>query len=151
MIGALSLAALSLAAVALATVSLAAISPGATILIMAAVTLAVALGGLIASAVLSPNKRNRSKTATYECGIEPMENQAAHGRFPIKYYLVAMTFIVFDIEVVFIYPWAVASDKFDLARDGAALAAPSLIALLVFIVLITIPYVYEWRRGGLDF
>ncbi|MDO5746230.1 MAG: NADH-quinone oxidoreductase subunit A [Actinomycetaceae bacterium] len=123
-----------------------AISPGATILIMAAVTLSVALGGLVASAILSPNRRNRSKTATYECGIEPMENQAAHGRFPIKYYLVAMTFIVFDIEVVFIYPWAVASNKFD-----SALAGPALIALLIFIALITIPYVYEWRRGGLDF
>lgn len=127
------------------------VSPGVVILFMAAVTLAIAIGGLIISSVLSPNKRNRAKTATYECGIDPVENQVVHGRFPIKYYLVAMTFIIFDIEVVFIYPWAVASDKFDLSKDGVALAGASLVALLVFIVLITIPYIYEWRRGGLDF
>lgn len=120
--------------------------PGAVILLMAAVSLAVALGGLLASAAFSPNRKNRAKVDTYECGIQPMKNQATHGRFPIKYYLVAMTFIIFDIEVVFIYPWAVSADLF-----SAELALYSLYALLLFIGLITIPYVYEWRRGGLDF
>lgn len=131
-----------------------ALSPGALILVMSAVTLALALGGLVSSALLSPNRHNKTKVDTYECGVQPMKNQATHGRFPIKYYLVAMTFIIFDIEVVFIYPWAVAVDKFDLASaavSGQQLAGYSLVALLMFIGLITIPYVYEWRRGGLNF
>ena len=61
--------------------------------------------------------------------------------FPIKYYLVAMTFIIFDIEVVFLYPWAVAFKE---------LAVFGLIAMLTFLFLITVPFIYEWRRGGLD-
>ena len=60
---------------------------------------------------------------------------------PIKYYLVAMTFIVFDVEVVFLYPWAIAH---------AALGWFGLIAIMTFVVLITIPFVYEWRRGGFE-
>lgn len=127
------------------------LSPGATIVVMGLVTALVVFGGLIASAVLSPNRKNKYKVQTYECGVSPMKNQATHGRFPIKYYLVAMTFIIFDIEIVFVYPWAVASAKFGESPYGAALGGYSLVALLLFIALITIPYVYEWRRGGLDF
>ena len=59
----------------------------------------------------------------------------------IKYYLVAMTFIIFDIEVVFLYPWAIAFHE---------LAMFGLIAMLTFLALITVPFVYEWRRGGFE-
>lgn len=119
---------------------------GAALLIMGAAAIVMAIGGLAMSAVISPNKNNKKKLATYECGIDPAVHDDGYGRFPIKFYLVAMTFIVFDVEMVFLYPWAVTIPHF-----GRVLAVPALIAMLVFIALITVPYLYEWRRGGLDY
>jgi NADH-quinone oxidoreductase subunit A len=115
-------------------------NPYTPILIMMAVAAVMALGGVAASAIIGPKRYNRAKLEAYECGIEPTPHAVA-GRFPVKYYLVAMTFIIFDIEVVFLYPWAVAFTE---------LGAYGLVAMLAFIVLITVPLVYEWRRGGLD-
>lgn len=115
-------------------------NPYVPILIMMAIAALMALGGVAASAVIGPKRYNRAKLDAYECGIEPTPHAVA-GRFPVKYYLVAMTFIIFDIEVVFLYPWAVAFSE---------LGAFGLIAMLTFIFLITVPLVYEWRRGGLD-
>jgi len=95
----------------------------------------------VANAILGPKRYNRAKLDAYECGIDPTPQAAGGGRFPVKYYLVAMTFIVFDIEVVFLVPWAVAFRE---------LALFGLVAMMGFLVLITVPYVYEWRRGALE-
>ncbi|MDO5048649.1 MAG: NADH-quinone oxidoreductase subunit A [Actinomycetaceae bacterium] len=116
-------------------------NPYIPILIMAAIAVLVALGGLGASAILGPVNKNKVKSSNYECGVDPIHQDADMGRFPVKYYLVAMTFIIFDIEVVFLYPWAVTFGK--LGLFGLAI-------MLTFIALITVPYLYEWRRGGLD-
>jgi len=77
----------------------------------------------------------------YECGIEPSPHPQSGGRFPVRFYLVAMSFIIFDIEVVFLYPWA---------ANFRQLGPWSAIAMMAFLALITVPFVYEWRRGGLD-
>ena len=116
-------------------------NPYVPLLIMAAVALAVAVGGLGASAILGPKQKNRVMAQNYECGIDPGPQHIEDGRFPVKYYLVAMTFIIFDIEVVFLYPWAVAFEE---------LALFGLVAMLGFLFLITVPFVYEWRRGGFE-
>lgn len=116
-------------------------NPFVPLLVMAAVAAAMAIGGLAASAVIGPKRYNRVKVANYECGVEATPRAASAGRFPVKYYLIAMTFIIFDIEVVFLYPWAVSFSE---------LTAFGLVAMLGFIFLITVPYVYEWRRGGLE-
>ena len=116
-------------------------NPFVPILIMLGVALAMALGGLAASAVIGPKVMNRVKLADYECGVEPTPQAEQGGRFPIRFYLVAMTFIIFDIEVVFLYPWAV---------DFSTLAVFGLVAILSFLVMITVPFVYEWRRGGFE-
>jgi NADH-quinone oxidoreductase subunit A len=116
-------------------------NPYVPILILMGIGAVLALGGVGASMILGPKRYNRAKLDAYECGIEPTPHAMGGGRFPIKYYLVAMTFIVFDIEVVFLYPWAV---------DFAALATFGLIAMMSFLALITVPFVYEWRRGGLE-
>ena len=71
----------------------------------------------------------------------PTPQPMGGGRFPIKFYLTAMLFIVFDIEIVFLYPWAVSFN---------ALGWFGLAASMLFLVLITIPFIYEWRRGGLE-
>jgi NADH-quinone oxidoreductase subunit A len=116
-------------------------NPYVPLLIMMGVAAAMAVGGLVASSLIGPKRYNRVKVANYECGVEPTPHAPRSGRFPVKYYLIAMTFIIFDIEVVFLYPWAVAFSE---------LAVFGLVAMLGFIFLITVPYVYEWRRGGLE-
>ena len=114
-------------------------NPYASLLIMAALALVVAIGGLAMSAIISPTRRNRVKVANYECGIDPTPANTEHGRFPVAFYLVGMTFIIFDVEVVFLYPWATAFHRLGFFGLSAA---------LVFIALITVPYVLEWRRVG---
>ncbi|SED58942.1 NADH-quinone oxidoreductase subunit A [Ruania alba] len=115
-------------------------NPYVPLLIMGLLALVMGLAGLASSVVIGPKRYNKVKVDAYECGIQPSPH-AATGRFPVKYYIVAMTFIIFDIEVVFLYPWAVSFSE---------LATFGLIAMLTFLVLITVPFVYEWRRGGLD-
>lgn len=111
------------------------------LLVMIIAALVIAFGGLILSAILGPKRYNRVKVSNYECGVEPTPQAGSAGRFPIKYFLTAMTFIIFDIEVVFLYPWAV---------NHQSLGVAGLISIAVFVFLITVPFIYEWRRGGLE-
>ena len=90
---------------------------------------------------VGPRRYNRAKLDAYECGIEPTDQPLTGGRFPVKYYLTAMLFIVFDIETIFLYPWAVASKNLGLL---------GLIEIVLFIAAVFIAYAYVWRRGGLD-
>ncbi|MDP4014739.1 MAG: NADH-quinone oxidoreductase subunit A [Candidatus Nanopelagicales bacterium] len=96
---------------------------------------------IVMATFVGPKRYNRAKVDSYECGIEPTPQPLGGGKFPVKYYLTAMMFIIFDIEIVFLYPWAVYFDE---------LAAFGFVAILLFLINLTIPYVYEWRRGGLD-
>lgn len=99
-----------------------------------------AIASIVAASKLTPKKWTTAKLDPYESGIVP-ENPTEKERFPVKFYLVAMLFIVFDIETVFLYPWAVAYH--DLKLFG-------LIEMLVFIATLLGAYVYVWRRGGLE-
>ena len=116
-------------------------NPYVPILVMMAVAGLMAVGGVVASRYLGPRRYNAAKLDRYESGLQPTPGADGGGRIPIKYYLVAMTFIVFDVEVVFLYPWAVTHD---------ALGWFGLIAMMTFMALITIPFIYEWRRGGFE-
>jgi NADH-quinone oxidoreductase subunit A len=100
-----------------------------------------AVFSVIMSALVGPKRYNRAKLDSYECGIEPTPQPVGGGRFPVKYYITAMLFIVFDIEIVFLYPWAVAFDQ---------MALFGLIEMVIFIVTVFIAYSYVWRRGGLE-
>jgi NADH-quinone oxidoreductase subunit A len=110
------------------------------ILGLAALAAAFAVGSLIAGSVAGPKRWNRAKLEAYECGIEPTK-QPLGIRFPVKYYLTAMLFIVFDVEIIFLYPWAVFFDK---------LGVFGLVEMVTFIGTVFVVYVYVWRRGGLD-
>ena len=118
-------------------------NPYVPLLIMAAVSMVLAVGGLAASAILGPTKKNAYKAQNYECGIDPTPQPVGGGRFPVKYYITAMLFIVFDIEMVFLYPWAVSFDRY-----GQGLFI--LIEMILFVVTVFIAYIYVFRRGGLD-
>ena len=111
------------------------------ILCLGLLAFAFALFSVTIAGVTGPKRYNRARLDAYECGIQPTPQPMGGGRFPVKYYLTAMTFIIFDIEVVFLYPWAVSFE---------ALGLFGMIAMLTFIFLITVPFVYEWRRGGLE-
>jgi len=94
-----------------------------------------------AAALVGPKRYNKAKLEAYECGIEPSPQATGGGRFPIKFYLTAMLFIIFDIEIIFLYPWAVANE---------ALGLFGLVEMVLFIATVFIAYAYVWRRGGLD-
>ncbi len=103
-------------------------------------------GGFLAVSVLlssfvGPARYNRAKYDVYECGIDPTPQPVGGGRFPVKYYITAMMFIIFDIEIVFLYPWAVTFDKLGLF---------ALVEMILFIVTVVIAFFYVLRRGGLD-
>ncbi|WP_110240970.1 NADH-quinone oxidoreductase subunit A [Nocardioides gilvus] len=100
-----------------------------------------AVVSIVMAAIIGPKRYNRVKLDSYECGIQPTPQPVGGGRFPVKYYTVAMTFIIFDVEIMFLVPWAIHFDE--LAWFGVA-------AVVLFLFNITLAYAYEWRRGGLD-
>ena len=91
------------------------------VLALAGLAFLFAAGSVVMSSQVGPRRYNRAKLDSYECGIEPTPQPVGGGRFPVKYYITAMLFIVFDIEIIFLYPWAVYFDSmkfFGLDRDG---------------------------------
>lgn len=94
---------------------------------------------LTLSTILGPRVPSKDKTLPYECGIIPEEE--AKGRYPVRFATTAMLFIIFDIEVVFMYPWAVALDE---------LKWFGFLEMLAFIIILGIAYIYVWGRGGLE-
>jgi NADH-quinone oxidoreductase subunit A len=103
---------------------------------------------ILASSVIGPKRYNKAKYDAYECGIEATPLPQGGGRIPVKYYITAMLFIVFDIEIVFLYPWAVSFSEMSHGADGAV-AVFGLIEMILFIVTVFIAYIYVVRRGGL--
>ena len=116
-------------------------TPYVPILVLALLAAGFAVFSIVIGTVTGPKRWNRAKLQAYESGIEPTPQPPGGGRFPIKYYLTAMLFILFDIEIVFLYPWAVTFQK---------LGAFGLVEMVTFVVTVLIAYAYIWRRGGLE-
>lgn len=112
------------------------------ILLLVATFIGVVAVGL--PALLGPQRANAQKLEPYESGIIPFAN--ARRRFPVKYYLVAMLFILFDIEVIFMYPWAAVMRTL---RDNHSIAF-ALFPMGFFLLVLVIGLLYEWRKGALD-
>ncbi|AQA05256.1 NADH-quinone oxidoreductase subunit A [Mycobacterium sp. MS1601] len=111
------------------------------ILVLGAIAAAFASVSVGIALVVGPRRFNRAKLEAYECGIEPARQPMGAARFPVKFYLTAMLFIVFDIEIVFLYPWAVSFDQ---------LGMFALVEMLLFMATVFVAYAYVWRRGGLE-
>lgn len=109
------------------------------ILLQVFIAMAVAGGMIGGSYLLGKRVRNRIKDTPYECGITP--TGSARERFSVKYYLVAMLFILFDIEAIFLYPWAVVYRELKLF---------AFVEMFIFIALILCGFFYIWKKGALD-
>ena len=109
------------------------------ILFFVFVALVFGVATLLLSYLVQPKYPEPEKLSTYECGSEPFSD--ARMPFPVRYYIFAMLFVIFDIEVIFLYPWAVVFTKIELV---------GLIEMLVFIGLFLVAYVYAWRKGALE-
>jgi NADH-quinone oxidoreductase subunit A len=111
------------------------------IFVLALLALGFAVFSVTFGAIAGPKRWNRAKLESYECGIEPTPHPPGGGRIPVKYYVTAMLFIVFDVEIIFLYPWAVTFNK---------LGGFGLIEMVTFVIIVVVAYVYVWRRGGLE-
>ncbi|MEV0613952.1 NADH-quinone oxidoreductase subunit A [Nonomuraea sp. NPDC050404] len=123
------------------------------ILVLAVLAGGFAIFSVAIAPFTGPKRWNRAKLDAYECGIEPTPQPVGGGRFPLKYMITAMLFIVFDIEIIFLYPWAVsfAPETDDLGRVlSSGLGLFALVEMLLFIVTVLVAYAYVWRRKGLD-
>jgi NADH-quinone oxidoreductase subunit A len=101
--------------------------------------LAFGMGTLVVSHFAQPKYPEPEKLSVYECGAEPFSD--ARMPFPVRYYIFAMLFVIFDVEVIFLYPWAVVFTK---------IGVIGLIEMLIFIGLFVVAYVYAWRKGALE-
>jgi NADH-quinone oxidoreductase subunit A len=122
------------------------LAPYLPIVLLFALAAAFALFSVTIAPFVGPKRYNRAKLDFYECGIEPTPQPLGPHRFPVKYFLTAMIFIVFDIEIIFLYPWAVETK----AVGGQAFGLFLLVEMIIFIVAVFVAYAYVWRRGGLD-
>ena len=109
------------------------------ILIFLAIAIGLAAIILLASMVVARQSPDREKISAYECGFEPFGD--ARQRFDVRFYLVAILFIIFDLEVAFLFPWAVSLGRIGLFGFWS---------MIVFLAVLTVGFVYEWRKGALE-
>ena len=109
------------------------------ILILVVLAALFAGGSIALSALLGPRRPNAEKLSPYECGVEPVGS--AREPFSVKFYLVATLFIVFDMEIVFLYPWAVVYRQLKLF---------GLVSMGTFLLILLVGYFYVWKKGGLE-
>ena len=94
---------------------------------------------LVAGKLLSPHRPNQQKLSPYECGFEAFEDNRM--KFDVRYYLVAILFIIFDLEIAFLFPWAVSLNKIGIA---------GIMAMGIFLLVLVIGFIYEWKKGALE-
>ena len=109
------------------------------ILIFIGIAVGIACAMLIASLVIARQKPDPEKLSPYECGFEPFED--ARGRFDVRFYLVAILFIIFDLEVAFLFPWAVSL---------GGIGVFGFWSMMLFLAVLTVGFIYEWKKGALE-
>ena len=109
------------------------------VLLFILVGIAVGVGPMLIGKLLGPSAPNAQKLSPYECGFEAFED--ARMKFDVRYYLVAILFILFDLEIAFLFPWAVSLD---------AIGFFGFMAMMVFLAILVVGFIYEWMKGALD-
>lgn len=109
------------------------------ILIFIAIAIALSIVMLTLGHMLSPSRPDEDKLSPYECGFEAFEDSRM--KFDVRYYLVAILFIIFDLEIAFLFPWAVVLQ--DIGMIG-------FLAMMVFLGILVVGFIYEWKKGALE-
>ena len=109
------------------------------VLVFILVGILFGVGPLVAGFVIGPRRPYDEKISPYECGFEPLGD--ARAPFDVRYYLVAILFILFDLEIAFLFPWAVVLDQIGLA---------GFVAMMLFLGILVVGFVYEWKKGALE-
>ena len=109
------------------------------VLVFVVFSLIFGVAALVVGALLSPRKPSAAKLSPYECGFEPFQDSRL--KFDIRFYLVAILFIIFDLEVAFLFPWAVVTDSIGLQ---------GFVAMGIFVLLLVVGFIYEWKKGALE-
>ena len=109
------------------------------IFIFIVIAFSMSLGFALLSGIVGPRKPDKEKLSAYECGFEPFED--ARVKFDVRFYLVAILFIIFDLEVAFLFPWAIS-----LSLIGFL----GYLSMMIFLLILTVGFVYEWKKGALD-
>ncbi len=115
------------------------LSDYAPIIVFIGVALFIGLALLAAPFLIAPQKPDKQKLSAYECGFDPFDD--ARMKFDVRFYLVAILFIIFDLEVAFLFPWAVAFG--DLGWFGFW-------SMMLFLAVLTVGFIYEWKKGALE-
>ena len=110
-----------------------------TIIIFLAIALILSLGFLVLNFAFSPKNPDPEKLSAYECGFEPFNDSRME--FDIRFYLVAILFIIFDLEIAFLFPWAITLGNLGLF---------GFFSMMLFLFILTIGFIYEWKKGALD-
>ncbi|HLY57726.1 MAG TPA: NADH-quinone oxidoreductase subunit A [Stellaceae bacterium] len=109
------------------------------ILIFLGLAVGIGIAAVGLSWIVGPSKPDSEKLSPYECGFDPFDD--ARRKFDVRYYLVAILFIIFDLEVAFLFPWAVALGKIGMLGFWS---------MVVFLGVLTVGFIYEWRKGALE-
>ncbi len=109
------------------------------VLLFIAIGLLMGVAPLVLGRLLGPHRPDAAKLSPYECGFEAFED--ARMKFDVRYYLVAILFILFDLEIAFLFPWAVVLKEIGL---------PGFIAMIVFLAILVVGFIYEWMKGALE-
>ena len=110
-----------------------------SILIFLFIALSLSFGFILLNFIFSPKNPDPEKLSAYECGFEPFDDSRME--FDVRFYLVAILFIIFDLEIAFLFPWAVSLGN---------LGALGFWSMMIFLFVLTIGFVYEWKKGALD-
>ena len=110
-----------------------------SIVIFIFIALGLSIGFIVLNFLFSPKNPDPEKLSAYECGFEPFNDSRME--FDVRFYLVAILFIIFDLEIAFLFPWAISLGKIGLL---------GFISMMIFLVILTVGFIYEWKKGALD-
>ena len=110
-----------------------------SILLFLLIALGLSIGFIVMNFLFSPKKPDPEKLSAYECGFEPFQD--SRQEFDVRFYLVAILFIIFDLEIAFLFPWAISL---------GTIGIYGYVSMLIFLFILTIGFIYEWKKGALD-
>ena len=110
-----------------------------TIIVFLFISLGLSIGFIVLNFILSPKHPDPEKLSAYECGFEPFSDSRME--FDVRFYLVAILFVIFDLEIAFLFPWAISL---------GSIGFVGFISMMIFLIILAIGFIYEWKKGALD-